>query len=142
MSHIEEVRHCHNRLECQKDQLCDWVDSEMSKGCAHVSTAELGAAIDMIKDLSEAQKDIWKACYYKSVSEAMASNEEDMDIPHDRKDKIDKSHTDVQKKTIQPPGMRINQTLGTLREIWGNADPDLRKRMKADLTNLVNEMVI
>lgn len=36
----------------------------------------------------------------------------------------------------------IGNSLVTLREIWRDADPALRQRMKADLTNLVNEMVL
>lgn len=31
-------------------------------------------------------------------------------------------------------------TVSTLREIWKDADPELRNRMKADLTNLMGEM--
>lgn len=31
-------------------------------------------------------------------------------------------------------------TMATLREMWDDADPDLRKRMKADLTKLTQEM--
>lgn len=34
----------------------------------------------------------------------------------------------------------IGDTLATIREIWKNADPELRKRMKSDFTTLVNEM--
>lgn len=34
----------------------------------------------------------------------------------------------------------IGDTMATIREIWKNADPELRKRMKSDFTTLVNEM--
>lgn len=33
-------------------------------------------------------------------------------------------------------------TMVTLREIWGSADPDLRKQMKGNLQNLLNEMAV
>lgn len=36
----------------------------------------------------------------------------------------------------------VGDTLATIREIWKNADPELRKRMKSDFTNLVNEMTV
>lgn len=36
----------------------------------------------------------------------------------------------------------VGDTITTIREIWKTADPDLRKRMKTDLTNLINEMVV
>lgn len=34
----------------------------------------------------------------------------------------------------------ISDSMGTIRDIWKNADPTLKKRMKADLTTLVGEM--
>ena len=34
------------------------------------------------------------------------------------------------------------ETMMTLREMWEDADPDLKKRMKADLTKLTSEMTV
>lgn len=34
------------------------------------------------------------------------------------------------------------ETMMTLREIWEDADPDLKTRMKADLTKLTSEMTV
>lgn len=34
------------------------------------------------------------------------------------------------------------ETMMTLREMWDDADPELRKRMKADLTKLTSEMTV
>lgn len=36
----------------------------------------------------------------------------------------------------------IADTMTTIRDIWKTADPELRKRMKADLTALVNELTV
>ena len=36
----------------------------------------------------------------------------------------------------------LGLTIGTLKEIWEDADPDLRKRMKTDLTKLTAEMTV
>lgn len=36
----------------------------------------------------------------------------------------------------------MNDTMTTIRDIWKEADPTLRKKMKADLTTLVNEMTV
>ena len=36
----------------------------------------------------------------------------------------------------------VNDTMETIREIYKSADPELRKRIKANLTTLVNEMVV
>ena len=34
----------------------------------------------------------------------------------------------------------IANSVATMREIWGNAEPELRKQMKADLQALIGEM--
>lgn len=36
----------------------------------------------------------------------------------------------------------VSDAITTIRDIWKNADPELRRRMKMDLTNLTNEMTV
>lgn len=36
----------------------------------------------------------------------------------------------------------VGDTLATIREIWKTADPEMKKRIKADFTTLVNEMTV
>ena len=48
-----------------------------------------------------------------------------------------KTHSEEDKqKTKDASNAHMVETIATLREIWDDADPDLRKRMKTDLTNL------
>lgn len=56
-----------------KKKLIDEVESEIERmgSIKNIDTRELGMVIDMIKDLAEAEEKCWKACYYKSVVEAM-----------------------------------------------------------------------
>lgn len=54
---------------CEK--LMDAVNYELDKGIENVDAKELGEVVDMIKDLYEAKKEMYEACYYKSVVEAM-----------------------------------------------------------------------
>lgn len=61
------------------DRLCEvfnnlmrWV--EENKDCSDVKT--MGEVIDMVKDVAEAEEKCWKACYYKSIVEAMDEAEE------------------------------------------------------------------
>lgn len=60
---------------CEK--LMDSINYELDKGIENVDTKELGEAIDMIKDLYEAKKEMYEACYYKSIMEAMEKSEEE-----------------------------------------------------------------
>lgn len=56
------------------DTLMGWFKNHLSQGCDAVNTHEAGAVVDMIKDLCEAEKDIYKAEYYKTVTKAMEEN--------------------------------------------------------------------
>lgn len=47
-----------------------------TKGACNVDTREMGAVVDMIKDLAEAEKAVWEKCYYKEVVEAMKEADE------------------------------------------------------------------
>lgn len=58
---------------CEK--LMDSINHELDKGIENVDTKELGEAIDMVKDLYEAKKEMYEACYYKQIMEAMEESE-------------------------------------------------------------------
>lgn len=60
-----------NRIRNMLERLTECVENEINSGLEHVDTCEIGQAVDMIKDLSE-------ALYYRQVVEAMkeASPEE------------------------------------------------------------------
>lgn len=58
---------------CEK--LIDSVNHELDKGVENVDAKELGEVIDMIKDLYEAKKEMYEACYYKQIMEAMEEHD-------------------------------------------------------------------
>lgn len=58
---------------CEK--LTDIISYELNKDIEKINTKELSEAIDMIKDLYEAKKEMYEACYYKQIMEAMEESE-------------------------------------------------------------------
>lgn len=58
---------------CEK--LMDSINHELDKGVENINTEELGEAIDMVKDLYEAKKEMYEACYYKQIMEAMEEHD-------------------------------------------------------------------
>lgn len=65
------------RIHEMLEKMTEWCLSEMGKGVECVNTDEMGKAIDMVKDLACAEKDVWEKCYYKSIVEAMEGAEEE-----------------------------------------------------------------
>lgn len=57
------------------DTMFSCFKSEINNGIANVDTKEAGEVMDIIKDLSETEKNLREACYYKLVSEAMENTE-------------------------------------------------------------------
>lgn len=200
MSEIFKVESDMEPLCKIKCKLTSAVTSEVEKGLEHVDVTELGEVIDMIKDLAEAEKDCYKAVYYKTVTEAM---EEESDGRYGYTKRIYRPYVDHEpyldeylnhdpsmenfKMGYNPPRGKpismdrmsdtrygkayneykaarrgytttndamfkdemnthamehVSDTLATIREIWKNADPDLRKRIKTDFTNLISEMTV
>lgn len=68
------------RIHSMLETMTQWVESEInSKGKEQVCTEELGEAIDMIKDLAEAEKAVWEKCYYEKITEAMEEEKEEIE---------------------------------------------------------------
>ena len=52
-----------------------------------------------------------------------------------------KTHSEEDKQRMKDASNEhIMETMATIREMWDDADPELRTRMKADLTNLVTNL--
>lgn len=220
MSHIKQTEKCFDKLDEMKKTLCCWVEGAISSGESNVNAAALGAAVDMIKDITCAQKDIWESCYYKTVVDAMKEGEEEgcwenhrmgynpnrnsmgrysrgyeyprIDImrwpetmmgyspsgagtrsqsgsrmgyedvyarmmpPEDedserygrefgryrqaRRHYTETKSPEKKREMEEHAEHHMNEAIATFKEIWREADPELRQKMKTDLTKLMGEM--
>lgn len=185
------------------DRICKMKDRIMTDLEGHYdtcSTQECGAVVDMVKDLCEAEKDLWKASYYKTVIEAMEEYGEEDDrmgydpwryssgryAPkgHGHRTNIGKgrmgfdpdmmdmrtpgpyypdpimwdsvkhpmdeykmakrhwteTHNDADKKAMKQHGMdHVDETVVSLKEIWNDADPELRAHLKEAVSKMVTD---
>lgn len=81
---MEETKKKVDKIKDTKDRLVDALNGEIAKGVEKVDAEEAGAITDMIKDLAEAEKECWEACYYKSIVEAMDESKEGERMGYDR----------------------------------------------------------
>lgn len=63
------------RIHDMLENVSEAASTELSKGTEHVNTREFGDVVDMIKDLTEAEKNKMEACYYKTLIDAMKDHE-------------------------------------------------------------------
>lgn len=201
------------------DIMTDGLKSATNQGLNNLDTHEAGQVADIIKDLSEAKKNLtdaekneWESCYYASIIKAMKDADERGDeedrygyIPREasrmgkrgmHRDRIkrwvrdpDTFEDEMYERAGYTPGRKMSRddrssdnssderygkpyreyidsrrhysesksqadkdmmemyanehlmdVMGSVREIYKTADPDMRKRMKSDLTKLVGEM--
>lgn len=201
------------------DIMTDGLKNAANQGLNNLDTREAGQAADIIKDLSEAKKNLtdaekneWESCYYASIVKAMKDADERGDeedrygyIPREasrmgkrgmQRDRIkrwvrdpDTFEDEMYERAGYTPGRKMSRddrssdnssderygkpyrkyidsrrhysesksqadkdmmemyanehlmdVMGSVREIYKTADPDMRKRMKSDLTKLVGEM--
>ena len=95
----------HNMLE----DISQSASTELSKGIDQVNTKEMSDVIDMIKDLSEAEKNKMEACYYKSVIEAMENAEYGEDYDYEGRIRRGYSGMGNRRGYNQPPMMYDNR---------------------------------
>lgn len=129
---------CMEKLTSVKQTLINAVSTHISEGLEAVDTEELGEAIDMIKDICEAEKDCAKACYYHSVTDAMTDGER---ARSHRMGYISDTEIDWSKweeKTHKKP--TLDDTIDFIKEMWDDADPDLKQQIKNQLSTLITEL--
>lgn len=139
-----------------KKQMIDLLEEEISvRGVRNISVAEVGQVADIIKDLAEAEEKCWKACYYKSVVEAMEASQgggadrmgygqpgntgSSATMGYDSSMGYDYAGT--MGYTAQRP-MRMGYDPGAvdnIRAMMMNADPERKEQLKRDLRKLMQE---
>lgn len=65
-----------------KASMVDAIKAKLAEGIQSVNAEEMGAAVDMVKDLAQAERDCMEACYYSAIIDAMG--EEDGPMGYDR----------------------------------------------------------
>lgn len=63
------------RIHDMLEDVSEAASTELAKGTQSVNTKEFGDVVDMIKDLTEAEKNKAEACYYKTLVDAMEEHE-------------------------------------------------------------------
>lgn len=183
-------------------RLCEMRKSIEEYTCALMKCEGQGAPsveqgrqwIDMIKNLYEAEKDAWKACYYRKMVEGMEPMNPEMlrecmerldyqgpmgydnwryasgrfapkghgtrtrsgympDPDYDSKygdawsqwKRSRKHYTETNNKADKDEMTlhakeHLNDSINSIRELWKNSDPELRKMIKSNLSSLVGEL--
>ena len=143
-----------------KAKLIDELESEMERmgSIRNMDTREMGQVVDMIKDLAEAEEKCWKACYYKSVVEAMETT------AGGNIDRMGYMPTEVRTNTnmgyqgvmgyqdgssigytnrmgaMTGRGGYSDQSIQNIKQMIEVADPQRKEQLKMDLQNLLKEV--
>lgn len=147
-----------------KQKLIDELEDEISRmgSLRNMDTREVGMVVDMIKDLAEAEEKCWKACYYKTVVEAMEA-ESGKGVIGYMPDSIVQPHQEYHGRDgykgsvgyqggnmsysdrMGPMGSRAgysDQSIQNIKQMMENADPQHKEQLKQDLQKLMQEVGI
>lgn len=130
----------------------------MSGDIKEVETKEAGEIADIIRDLSETEKNCYEACYYKTVIEAMEeeksskfgynpnrnnmgqyapSNSYGYKPMVDQEPYID-AYTHGRMGYIDP--RNVNNAMSDLKYMWKNADPERRMSLKKEIATMFDDI--
>lgn len=119
-----------------------WLEDYTKLETSQIDAEELGAVADVVKDLFEAEKYAREACYYKSVTDAMKDTPEGdahiKDVNREYNDKYSENYNMAHRPVAISD--RMYDTITTARDIWNEADPNNRDKMKTEFRKLVDEM--
>ena len=145
-----------------KDKLCEYAHQQMQQGLDRVDTREMGAVIDMIKDLAEAERSCMEADYYDSVVEAM----EEGGDRYGYDGGVSRGRSGYRVESPDGEGGRMGyknqygnwpanpanrrrrmrrrgyseESVENLRQMMEEADPERKRQLKQDLEELMREM--
>ena len=148
-----------HRIKSMKEKLIKEAQNRMDN-LDGGSIEQMGQIIDMIKDLSEAEKACLEAEYYDTVIDAMDGS----DDRYGYDGRSDRSSRGGYTEQYYPSGERMGyrnsqgqyakrpsrrrmrrsgyseESVENLREMMEEADPERRKQLKKDLQELMQEM--
>lgn len=102
-----------------KECLENALNEQMEHGLSTLNADEAGKVTDMIKDLAEAAMYSSKACYYKTVTDAM--------------------HKETEHSSSGETWGYVDH-MNSVKEMFKTADPAMKKQMRADVAKLLAEM--
>lgn len=135
-----------------REKLMTWTKEAMNGDPSGISAQELGEVVDMIKDTYEMEYYFAKRKYYEEKIGAMEDDEGNerfkmgrsgmMRVLPEMDHRWNPDEYDVYARMEMSTSakMHIGETIATLRDMWHDADPDLREKMKKDFSALLQEM--
>lgn len=148
------------RIKKMKEKLIEEAQNRM-QNMDGGSIEQMGQIVDMIKDLSEAEKACLEAEYYDSVIDAMGGDDRygyddrggsgdrqgyrESYMMDDRNDRM--GYRDSKGRYARNPNRRrmrrsgySEESIENLRQMMEDADPERKRQLKQDLEELMREM--
>lgn len=163
--HICEDPTC-AKICCIKEKLVEHLNGYISMcGLEQCDPQVMGEVTDMVKDLTEAEKNIHEAKYYEECTEQLGDSFMHIQpYPH-RPTNVEKDISEYKRKMKETGHRdhmdrdgwdrdiqhgdepmtseeRFDRMMDDAKMAWKSANPELRRRMKSDLTKLVGEMTV
>lgn len=146
---------CMAELAVMKEGLIAEISEDY--GNDDISLSDLDTAVNIIHHIAETERNCAEACYYKTVTEAMGKEGSSSDTNYasmyryglaykDYRDSMkhySETRSEWDKEEMDEHAVEhVSDTISTLRDIWKHVSTENKKKIKADITSLLNEMVV
>lgn len=152
-----------------KERLIEWTKTAIDLDPDAIDAHELGEVVDMIKDCYQLEECYWKSEYYKMLvdeSDTQTYNDRrgyNPDVTpkamihrgltrfhnpstiYDRYEEARRHYTTT--RSIEDKNdmdmyanQHMSETITSMKDIWRNADPDMKERMKREVNALISSM--
>lgn len=127
-----------------KDQFLQHMEQMIAdRGIARLDVKMLGEYADIVKDLAQAEKDCWKAEYYKTVTEAMEGGSGSSGYTSMRSSGNMGSMGTGGRRGYGSGSsanggtmMGHSDPVATIRDMMATASPEMRMQIKTELSNM------
>lgn len=122
------------KIKATKDKILEFMEKELTEyGGKRMDVKEMGELADIVKDLAQAEESCWEAQYYRTVTEAMDSNQS--------------SGYGMGSRGYDMGGARRgygntgsmghnSDPFGAIRDMLATANPEMRAQIRNELTGL------
>ena len=145
------------RIRCLREKLINHVETALAMPVELIDAEELGQLVDMIKDLAEAEKCLCgysqrhyqysmpqiqrEYSYYPQQSESQNSyHDTESEYETARRHYHETKSIDDKRVMDDRANEHVQKAMRDIRDIWTEADPTMRQKIKNSVNTLMNEM--
>lgn len=141
------------RIRCLREKLINHVETALAMPVGLIDAEELGQLVDMVKDLAEAEKCLCGYSqkhyqymvpaseeYYPQQNSSDSYRDTEIEYETARRHYHETKSIDDKRVMEDRANEHVQKAMHDIRDIWTEADPTMKQKIKNSVNTLMNEM--